>query len=276
MLLTRPGGPLCAALGSALLAILLARPAGADMELVSPEGTPVLGAESAEGDGFDPIFDDASQFPDEFQAADPWEGTNRVFFAFNQKLDAVFWRPITSGYRFVVPEAGRRGIYRAFLNLNSPSIFVNDLLQLRFRNAGETLGRFVLNTTLGMGGLFDAGIEAGWKRHEADFGQTLALVGVGSGPYLVLPVFGPNTVRDGLGDVVDYMFQPLTYFLGPSQQLFLGGTEGLATRDHHARQLDALESSSVDFYAALRSAYFQNREAEIWGAPAPVSSSPGL
>jgi len=145
---------------------------------------------------------------------------------------------------------------------------VNDVLQLRFDDAGQTLGRFLLNSTVGMGGLFDAGIEAGWEWHDADFGQTLALYGAPSGPYLVLPVFGPTTLRDGFGDVVDRMFEPLTYvfgigLLGSSIQVVVGTGTGITTYEAHADELEQLEEGSIDFYAALRSVYLQSREAEI-------------
>jgi phospholipid-binding lipoprotein MlaA len=215
----------------------------------------------------DPLFDD---YDDEIespeQAADPFENGNRKVFKFNEMLDAAFLGPVLTGYRFVVPGPARKGIRRMFLNLNSPKVFVNDLFQLRFRDAGITLGRLVLNTTLGVGGLLDPGEAAGWPRHESDFGQTLAKYGTPSGPYLVLPVFGPNTVRDSFGDLVDLAFQPLTYFLWPAQillQVYIGGGNGLAALDANYDKVTALEESSIDFYAAMRSAYLQNRRAMI-------------
>jgi phospholipid-binding lipoprotein MlaA len=167
------------------------------------------------------------------------------------------------GYRFAVPKPARRGIHRVFVNLKAPSTLVNDLLQLRFKDAAQTLGRFVLNSTLGFGGIFDVAIEAGWEHHEADFGQTLGRMGVGAGPYLVLPIIGPNTFRDGFGGVVDLFFQPLTYLLGPVQSIVLGASRGFTTLDARNAALKALEESSVDFYAALRSAYLQSRAAHI-------------
>ena len=121
----------------------------------------------------------------------------------------------------------------------------------------------MLNSTVGIGGLFDVGVEAGWEYHAADFGQTLARVGVVSGPYLVVPVLGPNTLRDGLGDLVDILFQPLTYLVGPAPNLFLGGGRGFAELEAKTAAMEALEGSSVDYYAALRSAYMQNRRAEV-------------
>jgi phospholipid-binding lipoprotein MlaA len=218
--------------------------------------------------GPDPLFDDEI-FDEQQDVYDPLEGMNRVFFGFNQYLDSFVWTPITNVYKWMVPEPGRRAVRRAFLNLGSAPIFVNDLLQLRFRDAGETLGRFVLNSTVGMAGFFDAAIEAGWEHHHSDFGQTLAMVGVGKGPYLVLPVLGPTTTRDGFGVIVDRAFEPLTYvfgfgLLGPTIQILIGAGNGVATRDVYVESMTALEESSVDFYAALRSVYVQTREAEIW------------
>ena len=140
---------------------------------------------------------------------------------------------------------------------------VNDLLQLRFKDAAQTVGRFVLNTTLGIGGFFDVGIEVGWEHHESDFGQTLGRLGVGAGPYLVVPVMGPNTIRDGFGGIVDLFFQPLTYLIGPIESIVLGVSRGFTTLDATDAALKALEESSVDFYAALRSAYLQSRAAHI-------------
>jgi phospholipid-binding lipoprotein MlaA len=217
----------------------------------------------------DPLLDE--DFDEDLnikEAHDPLEGMNRTFFRFNRWLDEIFWRPVTEGYRKVVPEEGRQAVRRAFLNFGSAPIFVNDLLQLRFDDAGETLGRFFLNSTVGMAGLFDAGVEAGWKYHDSDFGETLALYGVPRGPYLVIPVFGPTSIRDGTGDVVDRLFEPLTYIfgiglLGSSIQVMVGTGTGITTYEAHADELDQLEESSIDFYAALRSVYLQNRDAEV-------------
>jgi phospholipid-binding lipoprotein MlaA len=214
-------------------------------------------------------LEDAELSGDEFDFGadvapnDPFEGTNRALLSFNQGLARRVFDPMIRGYRFAVPESARRGVHRAFVNLKAPSTLINDLLQLRFMNAAETLGRFLLNTTVGFGGIFDVAIEAGWQHHEADFGQTLARLGVASGPYLVLPVFGPNTIRDGFGGVIDLFFQPLTYLIGPAQNLVIGVSSGFTTLDAHDSSLKALEESSVDYYAALRSAYLQNRAAHI-------------
>ncbi len=259
------------ALGCTLL--LFATPAPAE-----PDGTLEGGSVSASPVGIgsaaapailvrDPLFDDEydDDYGDEIGAAvnDPIEGTNRAVFTFNQKIDDVFWKPITRGYQFVVPEIARESIRRVFVNLNTPIYLVNNLLQLRFKEAAETTGAFLLNTTIGVGGLLEPAKEAGWEPRPADFGQTLGVVGVGSGPYLVIPLLGPSTVRDAFGDVVDRAFHPLTYFIGPWTQAMVGGGYGLSMREAHDAQLSALEASAVDFYALMRSAYAQHRDAMI-------------
>lgn len=254
-------------LAAALLTLALGvAPAAAETDPPRPPEPPP--PSSAE------VFDDEA-FDDEFDAAfdlaptpDPLEPMNRAFFRFNGWLDSYFWRPVTRSYRFLVPDPGRRAIRRAFLNFNSPPVFANDVLQLRFDDAGVTLGRFVLNSTVGMGGLFDAGIEAGWKYHDSDFGETLALYGAPRGPYLVLPIFGPSTVRDAFGDIVDRLFEPLTYIfgvglLGSSIQVVIGTGSGITTYEAHLDQLRELEKGSIDYYSALRSVYLQSREAAI-------------
>jgi phospholipid-binding lipoprotein MlaA len=196
--------------------------------------------------------------------SDPLEPANRAFFGLNRKLDAWFWSPLTRAYRFVAPEPARRGIRRAFRNLNTPIFFVNNVLQLRLRDAGETLGAFALNSTLGILGLLEPSREAGWEPRPADFGQTLALVGVGKGPYLVMPILGPTTLRDGIGTGVDRFFQPLSYVIPiVPMQLLWGGGAGLSLRDEASDHLAELERSSVDFYAVMRSAYAQNRAKEV-------------
>ena len=233
----------------------------------------------------DPLFadDEGDEEPDGFP--DPFEPVNRVTFAFNRQFDRFVFEPITRAYRFVVPSPARRALRRALVNLDAPVTFVNDVLQLEPRDAAVTVVRFVVNSTAGVAGLIDVADYA-WdlEGHESDFGQTLALAGVPSGPYLILPVLGPNSTRDTAGYVVDFMFRPTTYLITPGGQIVLSGfvnpggdllftmfldgstelAEGLATREASGEALAALEAASVDYYAALRNAYYQNRTAFIW------------
>jgi phospholipid-binding lipoprotein MlaA len=219
----------------------------------------------------DSLFDDELDTELEKQPAgfpDPFERVNRGTLDFNRHVDRWVLDPITQVYRFLVPDPARRAVRRLLANLNSPAVLVNDLLQREWKDGGVTVTRFALNTTLGCAGIFDPASNFGYAAHRADFGQTLALEGVKSGPFIMLPVFGPTTMRDGVGYLVDILFRPTTYILGPADQLVFttvhGSSAGLATRDENAQALEALEESSVDYYAALRNAYYQHRHAQIW------------
>ena len=150
-----------------------------------------------------------------------------------------------------------------FSNLNSPVVMVNKALQLDGKQAAQTLGRFVLNSTLGIGGIFDPAAELGWVERKADFGQTLGSYGVGPGIYLVLPLIGPSTTRDAFGTLVDLFLRLDTWLLPLQSQLFLGGGWGITERESRRDELRALRESSIDFYAAVRSAYLQTREATV-------------
>ncbi|MGI9590293.1 MAG: MlaA family lipoprotein [Myxococcota bacterium] len=207
---------------------------------------------------------------------DPWESCNRKVFGFNRTFDVWVFDPITRGYRLVVPKPGRRAIQRLVLNLDSPVILINQLLQLRLADSAGTLGRFVINSSFGIAGLFDpAGRSMGIARKEADFGQTMARYGMPAGPYVMLPIFGPSTARDAVGTVFDQTVDPLTYLLGPLQwwTLLIGGSEGLILREAALDELRALEEGSVDFYSALRSAYLQSRDAEVQAVSTDLVSS---
>lgn len=233
-------------------------------------------APAAEEEPFDPLFDERDVFDDDFAAApsgypDPFEPFNRGTFAFNREVDRWILDPVTEVYQFLVPKPARNAISRFFLNLGSTKTVVNDFLQLEWRDAGVTTARFVVNSTVGIAGFFDVAEKIGLERHESDFGQTLALAGTPSGPYLVLPILGPATARDGVGVAIDGFFQPTFYILGPADlllgptEVFLyGGTSGLSARDRHYAQLKALEDSSIDFYAAMRNGYYQDRVGAIW------------
>jgi phospholipid-binding lipoprotein MlaA len=203
---------------------------------------------------------------------DAFENSNRSVFAFNRRVDQWVLDPMTKGYRYAVPKPVRVAFSRVFINLGSTKTLVNDLLQLEWADASVTVTRLLLNSSVGIGGLFDVATKLGIEGHESDFGQTLALAAVPSGPYLVLPVLGPATIRDGLGTVIDGFFQPTYYIIGPAnlligptEILLYSGTSGISTRDRHFLELKALEASSVDFYSALRNGYYQQRIDEIWG-----------
>lgn len=225
------------------------------------------GVEALAGAGDDdPLYGD--EFDRELEAQpsgfpDPLEDMNRGVLHFNRFVDEIFLDPITRVYDYFIPEAVEPAIRRAFQHFATPAVLLNETLQVRMEDMAETAGRFVVNSTVGVFGLFDVARCEGLEHHHADFGQTLANYHVGSGPYLVVPLLGPSNVRDLSGDVVDGLLHPARYFLGPAQQLTFGSGAGLATREKHYQALSALEETAVDFYAALRNAYYQARTAEI-------------
>jgi phospholipid-binding lipoprotein MlaA len=199
---------------------------------------------------------------------DPLESLNRKTLKMNGVLERWIFNPVTSAYAFVVPGPARLAVRRFLVNLNSPVVLANDVLQLAPLDAAVTVTRFGINSTIGVAGFFDPATKLGITGHSNDFGETLALCGVPSGPYLILPAVGPTTARDGTGYVVDLLFQPMTYLLTPLPTLIIytsieQGSFGLAAMEAHRGELHALETSSVDFYATLRSAYYQDRVAAI-------------
>lgn len=203
---------------------------------------------------------------------DPLEPVNRAVFAFNHTLDGLILEPAAIMYRTATPRVMRDGVTNFLNNLRTPVILANDLLQGEWQRAEHTLGRFMLNTILGFGGLIDVGTHVGMpERHDEDFGQTLAKYGVGSGPYLMVPLLGPSNPRDLTGRVVDFLFDPL-FFVAPTDVSL--ARFGASTVDFRERNLDTineLERSSLDLYAATRTLVRQLRASEIRnGAPAPI------
>ena len=236
--------------------------AGADATVADANVEPDPAVESLEPD---PLFDDDFELEVGLASVpDPFEKPNRLVFVFNRAVDRWVLDPVTRVFRFVVPRPARRSLNHFFDNLNSPQILVNDIFQLEWADAGVTTARLLVNTSVGLAGFFDPASEFGLERHKSDFGQTLAMAGAPSGPYFMLPLLGPTTVRGGVGLLVDALFHPTFYLLGGTDILFFGGSAGLSSRARHFEELKALEESSVDFYAALRSGYYQNRMGEIW------------
>jgi phospholipid-binding lipoprotein MlaA len=211
------------------------------------------------------------------QANDPYEQTNREIFDFDIRLDRHILLPTAEAYNDVVPEFARDGIHNFLLNLNSPVIFANDVLQGEASRGGETLARFVLNSTIGIGGLIDIAGKIGIPYHDEDFGQTLGVWGSEEGPYLVLPFFGPSNPRDLTGDVVDIAFDPNTYISNNYKFYWSLGRGVISVIDLRARNattLAGIERGSVDYYASVRSLYRQNRTNEIANGKQDVSNLP--
>lgn len=209
-------------------------------------------------DWLDDEFDLESEF-DAMSADDPLEDMNRGIFAFNGQVDRFVLTPVTDVYQGLVPTAGRTGIHNVFVNFDTPSRLANALFQGRPKAAGITLGRFVFNTTFGLGGLFDVGSRIGLKKQRADFGQTLATWGVPSGAYLIFPLLGPMTLRGGVGTGVDLVMQPASWVMGPLPGMLMGASKDFTRREQNVFELEILRDASLDFYAALRSAFLQDR-----------------
>lgn len=205
------------------------------------------------------------------------ERTNRAVLKFNQGFNTVVVSPVLSVYRWVLPPFLRKGIANVTVLAGEPLTFVNDVLQGEGRRAANTFGRFMVNATLGVGGLFDTANRMGLPPHDEDFGQTLAVWGVGDGAFLIVPFLGPTTVRDGFGLGLGIVGDPVGIALSETGQntaaWALTGANALVLLDTRYDALQALEATSLDFYAALESAYRQSRAAEIRnGAPAPAAA----
>ena len=201
---------------------------------------------------------------------DPLEPVNRLVFNANDAIDTAVLKPIAEGYREVVPQFFRDRI-RAFIdNLQEPRIFVNNLLQLRINDAGFTFARFYVNSTLGLAGLFDIASEHGLPRQTGDFGQTLAVWSVDSGPFLVLPLFGPSNFRDAFGSAVDFYTTPPAHLVpGATGWWITVGTyavSGIDLRGRNIETLDQIKEHALDYYAQFRSIARQYREGQIRAA----------
>jgi phospholipid-binding lipoprotein MlaA len=201
------------------------------------------------------------------EANDPLEPMNRYFFEINHVLDELVLKPFAGYYHTALPQFAQDGVRNAMRNLHSPTIFANDMFQGSFDRGGDTAARFFINSTIGLGGLFDVADSLGMKYHDEDFGQTLGWYKVGEGPYLMLPVLGPSNPRDLTGHVVDYALDPLTwvgyiYNVGWINTV-RGGLEGLDTRARNMQAIEELQKGSVDFYATIRSLYRQHRNDAI-------------
>lgn len=209
------------------------------------------------------------------QTNDPIEPVNRVTTKVNKGIENVIFKPIAKLYNAVLPRFLRRGVTNFLRNLDTPVVFVNDLLQGKPKRAGTTLGRFLVNSTAGLGGLIDVGEKIGLPYHDEDFGQTLAVWGLGEGPYIVLPLLGPSSPRDGIGRIIDIVFDPLFWIFRAKDldglRIARTATDAVDTYARHVDAIEELERSSLDYYAALRSAYRQNRADDIRdGAPPPL------
>ncbi|PCJ97832.1 MAG: vacJ like lipofamily protein [Zetaproteobacteria bacterium] len=198
---------------------------------------------------------------------DPMEEQNRQIMAFNMAVDKTIINPVIEGYRAITPRPARSGIRNFLRNIRSPITLANQLLQGDLGGARDALLRVVINTSVGVGGIFDVAGYEGIEYEPEDFGQTLAIWGVEHGPYMVIPFIGPSSLRDYSGYFADTIADPLRWYLfSQDQELLYSGkyvVEYLDIRDSLKDTLDDLERNSFDYYAAIRSTYYQHRKAVV-------------
>lgn len=202
----------------------------------------------------------------EVEFNDPLEDLNRSIFGFNQTVDEVVLVPVAKGYRAAVPPPMRASVHDFLQNLNGPVIFANDVLQVQPRLAAQTLGRLAINSTVGVGGMFDVASRVGIPQHANDMGITLATYGIAEGPYIVAPVLGPTNPRDIAGQIGDSFIDPADQVAGWKHwyaSLARTVVSGIDVRSRNIEALADIEKTSIDFYATIRSLYRQRRAAEI-------------
>jgi phospholipid-binding lipoprotein MlaA len=233
---------------------------GAHAQPAEPPVAPGSGGAVPEEEDEDDWLFDAGPDPAERDAT---EGSNRAVFGFNEAFYRSVADPIAKGFEWLVPEPGRRALYRFFENLESPALLLSDVLQLAPLDATKTTSRFVINSTVGLLGFFDPASALGIETHHTDFGETLGVWNVPTGSYVVIPILGPSTARDTFGEIVDALLHPAVWFLSPAQHVLIRTGGGLSVYDVERERLEALRATSVDFYAAIRSAYLMDRDAHV-------------
>lgn len=239
--------------------------------LLLAASVPLARAAAPADDGVfhDPFANDeaaSAEKPAAAPVSDPLERMNRAVYQFNDKLYSWVLKPVARGYSFVAPKPVRESVDRFFVNLKYPVRGVNNLLEGRFSGAGIETARFVINTTVGVGGFFDPARHWNLNARPADFDKTLALYRVPSGAYLDLPLLGPSSLRGGMGIVGDMALSPTFYisYFGPE---WIGyaetGVNVLNTTSLHYTEYDSLKAGTLDPYVAMRSAYFESRRAAL-------------
>lgn len=198
---------------------------------------------------------------------DPLEDTNRGTFGFNQAVDRAVLVPVAKAYRTVLPAPVRQSLHNFLQNLDGPVIFANDVLQAQPKLAANTLARVVVNTTAGIGGLFDVAAVIGIPYHSNDLGVTLATWGFTEGPYIVIPILGPSNVRDTIGMIGDSFADPGDYVAAQHHVIYAAiartATSGIDVRSRNIESLADIEKTALDYYATIRSLYRQRRAAQI-------------
>jgi len=194
---------------------------------------------------------------------DPIEGFNRGMFWFNDQVDTYVLVPVATVWDKVMPNRVQRSLANFFDNLRFPIVTVNNLLQAKFKNAASDVGRFAVNTTVGVAGFFDPASDWGLEAHNEDFGQTLGYWGVPPGPYLVLPILGPSGVRDGAGLVPDGFMAVYPWFIDIVYTVSARAVDVVNTRSLYLKQVEEAKAASIDYYTAVRNAYIQRRKSLV-------------
>lgn len=194
---------------------------------------------------------------------DPWEKINRKIFRFNQGVDRVFFKPLSNHTDGLVPVPVTLGVRNFFSNLGDVGIAINNLLQGKFKHALSDGGRLLVNTTMGLGGLFDVATLMKLEKHYEDFGQTFGKWGVSSGPYLVVPLFGPSSVRDAVGLVGDYAVDPVLYAPEVEVVVALFVLRAVNMRSDLLTVTEIMDQAALDPYAFERDSWLQKREFDI-------------
>lgn len=200
---------------------------------------------------------------------DPWEGFNRKVFAFNNTLDKVV-RPIAVGYDTVMPDPFQRGVGNFFRNLDAPVTFVNQVLQGKFKQSGSTFGRFLINSTIGLLGFFDVATKMDIPYYNEDLGQTFAKWGYHDSRYLMLPIFGPSTLRDGVGRYTDSFYHPVGRAIHGRNEWGYWIVRGIDQRARYLGQ-DAELRQAYDPYVLMRDVWIQNRQYQIYDGDPPMA-----
>ncbi|MEN8261820.1 MAG: VacJ family lipoprotein [Pseudomonadota bacterium] len=201
---------------------------------------------------------------------DPWEGWNRGVQTFNDKVDQYAMKPVAKGYRWITPSFVDRGVTNFFSNIDDIGVTINDLLQFKLKQGGLDAGRFVVNTVAGVAGFVDVASMINLPKHNEDFGQTLGAWGVATGPYLVLPFFGPNSPRDTLGLVGDAAMNPVTYVDITGVRVGLFALKAIDTRADNLGTTEIADEAAVDRYEFYRDSYIQRRRYLVYDGNPPI------
>ena len=211
----------------------------------------------------------SNQAAQQESTSDPFEPVNRAIYSFNEVADKYVGRPVAKGYQFVTPAFVRTGITNFFDNLTYPVDILNAVLQGKIKQAGLDTSRFIINTTVGLFGIMDPATQAGLAKNNEDFGQTLGVWGVPEGPYLMVPIFGPRTLRSGVGDLVDLTYNPQLRVFSSSVQTKVN----ILWLVHERSKLIGIDEEvqrAFDRYAFVRDAYLQNREYLLYDGNPPI------